>query len=140
MTATTRAAADRQQIVIDCPLWVQKRMRRNLAKAAKERVNPARAKMASALLRTTRPEPKVTVPPVITKVGREGGPAYAPAAVVPAARVSRSTIWQAAKNGLRRFAGHVSRSLASQRFLHWGRSRGEGRQPGSASADRQPTL
>lgn len=49
----------RRQIIVDCTARVRKRMRRNLQKAARDKVSPARAKIASALLASINTKPDV---------------------------------------------------------------------------------
>ena len=58
-----------QQHAVPIPLWLQKRMVRNLEQAAKNKVSPSRAKCAKAILQTLAEENKLahTNTPLVAK-------------------------------------------------------------------------
>lgn len=66
MKKETRMNVDALQAIVDCPRWLQKRMRANLRKASKDRVSATRAKIAQVLLKNCDAQQKVADPKIAT--------------------------------------------------------------------------
>ncbi len=102
---------------VDCPRWVQKRMRANLAIAAKEKVNRKRASIAKAILESTKVKPQAAVAEASIRTDSPSPSVHVAQPAQPAIRRARSKIWQSTKSGFRKLANHISALLPGKRFL-----------------------
>jgi hypothetical protein len=116
MKRKRRTDSHAMQSSIDCPYWLQKKMRTNLKMAKKDRVNPERAKIAKELLENTKREIEAAVPEAIAKTDTERPLVNVDQHVQPAARTADLKVWQSAKASFRKLARHISGSLKSKRF------------------------
>jgi len=105
------------QISVNCPSWLQKRMRVNLAKATKDRVTPERTRIAKALLETTKVKHEEAVPKVAAKTDSKKPSINIALHVQPVACPANLKVWQSAKSRFRKLAMHISGSLKGKRFL-----------------------
>jgi hypothetical protein len=110
-----------QQHAVPIPLWLQKRMVRNLEQAARNKVSPSRAKGAMAVLQTLAEENKLahTNTPLVTKPTVAGAGKCEPTAAERATsrikKVLKATVTRYTDR-LRRFRSnlnHRSRSKAA---------------------------
>jgi hypothetical protein len=115
-----------KQIVVDCTAKVQKTMRANLKKAAKDRVNPARAGIAKTLLEQAEGIYKTVAPEAPARNTMEWPAASPDQYIETATQTDNSGIWQSTKAGLRKLAAHVSRSLKAKRLFRTARGQDMG--------------
>ena len=101
---------------VDCPRWVQRRMRANLAVAARSKVNRNRASIAKAILETIRAKQPMQVP--VVAVNDSPKPAVSVVQVVqPEIRTERPKLWTKAKAFFGKLARNISISLPARRLL-----------------------
>ena len=103
---------------VECPRWIQKRMRANLAAAAKTKVNLDRAGIARAILENTRAKPKVQAPTMAARSDSLKPAAAVPVVqtVLPDIRTVRPKLWSMAKAGFCKIARHISGVLPAKRL------------------------
>ena len=104
-----------KQHVVSTPLWLQRRMLRNLTQASKNKVSPSRAKTAKAVLQAIdeADEPVQTSKSPVAKPATTNAGKHQPAAVegMPS-RIRKALKATATKyaGGLKAFAGNFGRS------------------------------
>jgi hypothetical protein len=102
---------------VNCPRWLQKRMRANLAIAAKEKVSRKRAKIARAILETTKAKAPAQVPAAVAETGSPAPLVETIQPAQPAAHAGRWRIWHRAKVNFRKLAHDICSLLPAKRFL-----------------------
>lgn len=107
----------RSQIEVDCPRWLQKRMRASLKRARKDKVNPARAKIAKALWESTKAEVQVAIPQKTDKANRGREHVHVAQPAQSTVRSGRSKVWQLVKAGFGKLVKHISGSIKGKRVL-----------------------
>jgi len=106
------------QIQVDCHAKIRKRMRANLADAARDRVNVEGAGIARAILESTEVKPQVAVAGTSVSTVRPSPSVCIAQPVQPPG----SRRWHWAKAGFRKAAKYISGSIKTKRVLrpaHW---------------------
>lgn len=102
---------------VNCPRWLQKRMRRNLQESARDRVNLERARIARAILETTKAEAPAQVPAAVAETGSPAPLVETIQPAQPAAHAAGSRIWHWAKASFRKLAHHICALRPAKRLL-----------------------
>jgi hypothetical protein len=102
--------------LVPCPRSIQRRMRFNLAVAARARVNQARADIAQAILDTTKAKSPAQMP--ASAVTKDSPKPILPAIQVVQPEIPKASpkIWCKLKAGFHKLAHHISTSLPARRL------------------------
>jgi hypothetical protein len=104
-------------MIVDCTAKIRKRMRSELTVAGRDRVNLERARIARAILETTKAEALAQVPAAVAETGSPAPLVETIQPAQPAAHAGGSRIWHWAKAGFRKLAHHICALLPAKRFL-----------------------